>query len=280
MDHEDVALSALESDLREAIRLQQFELHYQPQVRMSSGEVVGMEALIRWAHPQRGLLAPADFIPAAEKNGLIVPIAEWVLRTACAQTKAWQVAGLSQLTVAVNLSALQLRQTGFVGLVSRILKETGLEPRFLDLEVTKSLVACTPESMMVRFNELRALGVVLSIDDFGTGYSNFGHFMNFPLDQLKIDRAFVQGLPTNVESAAVARAIVSMGSSLGVRVMAVGVENRYQADFLKSIWCEYAQGFYYSKPLPANVFWAWAKHSIANKNAAAQAESREVMLAA
>ncbi len=280
MDHEDTAQRGLEADLRDAVRLEQFELHYQPQVRTSNGQVIGMEALIRWAHPARGLLSPAEFIPVAEKNGLIVPIAEWVLRTACAQNRAWQKAGLPHLKVAVNLSALQFRQTGFVGLVSRILHETGLEPSFLDLEVTKSLVAGTPESMMTRFNELRALGIMLSIDDFGTGYSTFGHFMNFPLDQLKIDRAFVQGLPDNVAAAATARAIVSMGSSLGVRVMALGVENRYQADFLKSIWCEYAQGFFYSKPLPADAFLAWAKKPMPDATAATYDESRKSRLAA
>ena len=280
MNHEDIAVTVLESDLREAVRLQQFELHYQPQVRTSNGEVIGMEALVRWAHPERGLLSPADFIPAAEHNGLIVPIAEWVLRTACAQNKAWQNADLPQLTVAVNLSALQFRQTGFVELVSRILLETGLDPCYLDLEVTKSLVAGTPESMTIRFNELRALGIVLSIDDFGTGYSNFGYFMNFPLDQLKIDRAFVQGLPENVDASAVARAIVSMGVSLGVRVMALGVENRQQADFLRSIWCEYAQGYYYSKPLPADAFLRWARNSLARAAAASYQESRESRLTA
>jgi EAL domain-containing protein (putative c-di-GMP-specific phosphodiesterase class I) len=263
MDRKNIAVQALESDLREAVRLQQFELHYQPQIRISNGELIGMEALVRWAHPERGLLSPADFIPAAEKNGLIVPIAEWVLRNACAQTRLWHNAGLSRLRVAVNLSALQFRQTGFVRLVSRILVDTGLAPSFLDLEVTKSLVAGTPESMMARFNELRALGIVLSIDDFGTGYSDFGHFMNFPLDQLKIDRAFVQGLPEDANAAGIARAIVSMGESLGVRVMAVGVENRRQADFLRSIWCSYAQGYYYSKPLPSDAFLLWARNSLA-----------------
>ncbi|MBK8742298.1 MAG: EAL domain-containing protein [Betaproteobacteria bacterium] len=280
MDHGETAGIALEAELREAVRLQQFELHYQPQVRIANREVVGMEALIRWAHPTRGLLLPAAFIPAAERNGLIVPIAEWVLRTACAQTRAWHQAGLPTLTVAVNLSALQFRQTGFVKLVSGILKSTGLDPCFLDLEVTKSLVMGAPETMMARFNELRELGIVLSIDDFGTGYANFGHFMNFPLDQLKIDPAFVHGLPACVESAAIARAIVSMGSSLGVRVMAVGVENRHQADFLRSIWCEYAQGYYYCMPLPAGEFQAWARNAAGDADADARETDREFMLAA
>ena len=280
MDHGEIAGIALEAELREAVRLRQFELHYQPQVRIANGEVIGMEALVRWAHPTRGLLLPAAFIPAAERNGLIVPIAEWVLRTACAQTRAWQDQGLRNLTVAVNLSALQFRQGGFIGLVSGILEETGLDPCFLDLEVTKSLVAGTPESMMIRFNELRALGIVLSIDDFGTGYASFGHFMNFPLDQLKIDPAFVHGLPANVESAGIARAIVSMGSSLGVRVMAVGVENRHQADFLRSIWCEYAQGYHYCMPLPAGEFLAWARNAMGDADADARETGREFMLAA
>lgn len=280
MNHDVVTEAALESDLREALRLEQFELHYQPQVRTASGEVIGMEALIRWAHPVRGLLAPAEFIPVAEKNGLIVPIAEWVLRTACRQNKAWQRAGLPGLTVAVNLSALQFQQAGFVALVSKILAQTGLDPCYLDLEVTKSLVAGAPEAMTTRFNELRELGVVLSIDDFGTGYSDFGPYMNFRLDQLKIDRAFVQDIPHDVEAAAVARAIVGMGVSLGVRVMALGVENRAQADFLKSIWCEFAQGYFYSRPLTTDAFFAWAKNSVVNATAAFSDELFESRLAA
>ena len=280
MDLQTTDLKTLEAELREALRLQQFQLYYQPQVRISNGEVIGMEALIRWAHPKRGLLAPGDFVPAAERNGLIVPIAEWVLRTACAQNKAWQNAGLANLTVAVNLSALQFRQAGFVGLVSAILEETGLDPCFLDLEITKSLVAGTPESMMARFNDLRSLGIVLSIDDFGTGYTRFGHFMNFPLDNLKIDRAFVRGLPESMEAASTARAIVNMGTSLGVRVMALGVENHKQAEFLRGIWCEYAQGFYYSKPLPTDAFPTWAESSIANATLAAREIGEEFMAAA
>ena len=280
MDHDETAGVVLEAELREAVRLQQFELQYQPQVRIANRELVGMEALIRWAHPTRGLLLPAAFIPAAERNGLIVPIAEWVLRTACAQTRAWHQAGLPTLTVAVNLSALQFRQTGFVKLVSGILESTGLDPRFLDLEVTKSLVMGAPETMLAHFNELRELGIVLSIDDFGTGYANFGHFLNFPLDQLKIDPAFVHGLPASVESAGIARAIVSMGSSLGVRVMAVGVENRHQADFLRSIWCEYAQGYHYCMPLPAGEFLAWARNAMGDADADARETGREFMLAA
>ncbi len=280
MDSEVVTPAALEADLHEAVRRGQFQLHYQPQVRISTGEIVGMEALVRWAHPERGLLSPVEFIPMAEKNGLIVPIAEWVLRTACVQTRQWHQTGLPHLTVAVNLSALQFRQTGFVALVSRILEDTGLDPSFLDLEVTKSLVAGTPGSMMARFNELRALGIVLSIDDFGTGYSQFGHFMNFPLDQLKIDRTFVRGLPDNVDAAAIARAIVSMGSSLGVRVMAVGVENARQEQFLKSIWCECAQGFFYSRPLPADALRVWASNSVADANAEAREIDRDMMIAA
>lgn len=277
VDHQDVALQALEAELREAIRLQQFRLYYQPQVRIANREVIGLEALIHWAHPKRGLLPPAAFIPVAERSGLNAPIAEWVLRTACMQNKAWQDIGLPRLTVAVNLSALRFRQAGFVRLVAKILGETRLDPRFLDLDVTNSLAAGTPEALRAQFRELRKLGVALSIDDFGSGYSRFSQFVNLPPGQLRINRAIVKALPDNADAATIARSIVSMGSSLGVRVLAVGVEHRSQAEFLESICCQYAQGFLYSKPLPTDVFWSWASDSIAGAAAARQKENRAIM---
>ncbi|MEO8135457.1 MAG: EAL domain-containing protein [Betaproteobacteria bacterium] len=255
----EAARETLGRSLERAIAQGQFELHYQPQVRVATGEVVGMEALIRWHHPALGFLLPAQFIPIAENKGLIAPIAEWVLRTACRQNHAWQQSGLPFLKVSVNLSALEFRQAGFVDLVRRILAETALEPRYLDLELSESLVLGAANSMLERVNALKALGVVVSIDDCGNGYAGVGHFMNYPLYQLKIDRSFVRHLPDGDRAASVARSIVSMGSGLGVRVLAAGVETSAQLGFLRGIRCEYAQGNLYTVPLPTRAFEAWVR---------------------
>ena len=259
MSNKAIERVGLEAALRRALQLGQFELHYQPQVLIASGEVTGMEALLRWRHPDMGLIPPVQFIPMAEETGLIVAIGEWVLRTACLQLKAWQEAGLPLLTLAVNLSALQLRQADFVAVVSRILEETGLEPRYLDLEITESMVMGKTEFAVPTLKDLKKLGIALTIDDFGTGYSNLGYLKSFPLDQIKIDRSFVQDLPDSNDAASIARAIVSMGHSLGLRVIPEGVETFAQARFLARIGCEHAQGFLYCKPLPAEEFAAWVK---------------------
>ena len=261
---------SLEGALRQALQLGQFELHYQPQVSIATGEAIGMEALIRWNHPQMGMIPPVKFIPVAEEAGLIVPIGEWVMRTACRQNKAWQDAGLPALPVSVNLSALQLKQANFVPMVANILSETGLEPRYLDLELTESMVMGKTESVIARLEELKALGIALSMDDFGTGYSNLGYLKSFPLDELKIDQSFVRDLPSNKDASAIAGAIVSMGRSLGLRIIAEGVETSAQAAFLSGTDCEHAQGYLYSKPLPADEFAAWL---IANRAATMAAGS-------
>ena len=257
MKNKAIERFALEGALRRALQLDQFELHYQPLVLMATGEATGIEALIRWRHPDEGLIPPAQFIAMAEETGMIIPIGEWVLRTACAQNKAWQDARFPPLTVSVNLSAIQLRQAGLVELVARILDETGLDARYLDLELTETMVMGKSQSVIDCLHALKALGVTLSIDDFGTGYSNLGYLRSFPLDQLKIDRSFVHDLPESSNAASIARAIVSMGHSLGLRVVAEGVETAAQAQFLASIWCEHAQGYFYSKPLPAAEFALW-----------------------
>ena len=248
---------ALEGALRRALQFGQFELHYQPVVLIDSGELTGVEALIRWRHPEMGLIPPAQFIPMAEETGLIIPIGEWVLKTACAQNKAWQDAGLPPMTVSVNLSALHLRHAGLVDFVARALAETGLNPRYLDLELTETMVMGKAQPVIDCLHALKALGVTLSIDDFGTGYSNLGYLESFPLDQLKIDRSFVHDLPESGNAVSIVRAIVSMAHSLGLRVVAEGVETAAQAQFLVSIWCEHAQGFLYSRPLPAADFALW-----------------------
>jgi diguanylate cyclase (GGDEF)-like protein len=257
MKNKAIERVALEGALRRALQLGQFEIHYQPQVLIATGEATGMEALLRWPHPELGLIPPARFIPIAEETGLIIPIGEWVLRSACAQNKVWQDAGLPPLTVSVNLSALQLRQSDLADLVARILAETGLDARYLDLELTESMVMGKSQSVIDCLHALKALGVSLSIDDFGTGYSNLGYLKSFPLDQLKIDRSFVNDLPESSNAASIARAIVSLGHSLGLRVIAEGVATAAQAQFLASIWCEHAQGYLYSKPLPAEEFVRW-----------------------
>lgn len=257
MKNKAVERGALEAGLRRALQLRQFELHYQPLVLTATGQPVGMEALIRWRHPEEGLIAPAQFIGIAEETGLIIPIGEWVLRTACAQNKAWQDAGLPPLTVSVNLSALQLRHPGLVELVASALKETGLDPRYLDLELTETMVMGKSPFVIECLHALKALGITLSLDDFGTGYSNLGYLKSFPLDQLKVDRSFVKDLPGSTHAASIVRAIVSMGHSLGLQVIAEGVENAAQAQFLAAVRCEHAQGFLYSKPLPPAEFAQW-----------------------
>jgi diguanylate cyclase (GGDEF)-like protein/PAS domain S-box-containing protein len=257
MKNKAIQRVALEGALHRALRLEQFELHYQPLVVIATGEAIGTEALIRWRHPELGLIAPAQFITLAEETGLIIPIGEWVLRTACAQNKAWQDAGLPPLIVSVNLSAIQLRQAGLVDLVAGVLAETGLAGCYLNLELTETMVMGKSQSAVDCLHRLKTLGISLSIDDFGTGYSNLGYLNSFPLDQLKIDRSFVNDLPDSSNAASIARAIVSMAHSLGLRVVAEGVETAAQAQFLSSIRCEHAQGYLYSKPLPPAEFAKW-----------------------
>ncbi len=244
----------LEAHLRSAMELGQFELFYQPQIHIRTGAMVGMEALIRWRHPQLGMIPPNKFISVAEETGLILPIGEWVLRTACEQCKRWQEAGLARLPVAVNISPVQLRQQEFVDLVARILEETGLSAGCLELEITETMVMSQTESMVGRLKELKGLGVLLTIDDFGTGYSNLGYLKSFPLDRLKVDQSFVHDLPADPFAGSIVRAIVAMGHSLGLQVIAEGVETAEQGKFLESIDCEEAQGYFYSFPLDRDDF--------------------------
>lgn len=236
------------------MELGQFELFYQPQIHIRTGAMVGMEALIRWRHPQLGMIPPNKFISVAEETGLILPIGEWVLRTACEQCKRWQEAGLARLPVAVNISPVQLRQQEFVDLVARILEETGLSAGCLELEITETMVMSQTESMVGRLKELKGLGVLLTIDDFGTGYSNLGYLKSFPLDRLKVDQSFVHDLPADPFAGSIVRAIVAMGHSLGLQVIAEGVETAEQGKFLESIDCEEAQGYFYSFPLDRDDF--------------------------
>ncbi len=244
---------SFETNLRQALERDEFILHYQPKVDLVTGNVIGMEALLRWQNPELGLVSPTEFIPLAEETGLIVAIGEWVIRTACKQNKAWQAAGLPSLRISVNLSARQFKEKNLVERVAQALKETGLEARYLELELTESLLQ-TPETTITPLKELHALGIHLSIDDFGTGYSSLSYLKRFPIDTLKIDRSFVRDITTDADDAAIANAIITMAHSLGMYVVAEGVETGEQLAFLCQRKCDSMQGYYFSKPLPADVF--------------------------
>jgi diguanylate cyclase (GGDEF)-like protein len=251
----------MENDLRKALELNQFELMYQPLVQLDSGKTVGVEALVRWRHPQRGLVLPGEFISITEENGLIIPLGEWVLHTACRQNKLWQDAGLPPLIMSVNLSTRQFRQPNLVDQISGILTETGLESRYLELEITESMTA-NVEYAISTLTRLKALGVKISIDDFGTGYSSLAYLKKFPIDKLKIDRSFVTDLVTDGNDAAIVTTIATIAHHMNLKVTAEGVENSDQLAFLKEQNCEEAQGYYYSKPIPAAEFVKWHLGSV------------------
>ena len=242
-------LFLLESALRKALEGEQLVLKYQPQVNMETGEVFGAEALLRWRHPEKGEIAPADFIPLAEETGLIVPIGAWVLRTACRQNKAWQEAGFPPLRIAVNISGRQFKQPDFIDLVDWTLTETGLDPRWLELEITESVVMGQVETAITTLAELKKRGISLSIDDFGTGYSSLNYLKRFPLSSLKIDRSFIQDVPEDTHDAAITSSIIALARSMGLEVIAEGVETEKQARFLRKRGCLKAQGYLFSPPL-------------------------------
>lgn len=249
---------ALQGSLRHALELRQFELHYQPQVDIQSRRIIGMEALIRWNHPELGMVPPAKFIPLAEETGLILPIGEWVLRTACAQNKAWQAAGLPAVSVAVNLSARQFRQEDLVKSVTTALADTGLEARYLELELSESLIMNNPEADITTLKKLKTLGVRLSIDNFGTGYSSLNHLKRFPVDRLKIDQSFLHDINTDPDDAAITQAVITLGHSMNFNVISEGVETEAQLAFLRDRGCgDGAQGYLFSRPLPAADLITW-----------------------
>jgi diguanylate cyclase (GGDEF)-like protein/PAS domain S-box-containing protein len=239
----------LENGLRQALERDELFLVYQPQVDIRTGDVSGLEALLRWRHPEMGIVPPNDFISIAESSGLIVPIGEWVLRTACSQARRWQEAGLRAVPVAVNVSAIQFRQQGFCELIRCVLDDTGLNPEYLELELTESLLLTNLDVMLVLMQELREMGVKLTIDDFGTGYSSLGYLRQFKVNRLKIDRSFVREVSVNADDAAITTAIINMAKALNVDVLAEGVENIEQLDFLRAQNCFEIQGFYFSKPV-------------------------------
>ena len=241
----------IETALRNALERQQFVLHYQPQLDLASGRIVGVEALLRWRHPELGMVAPSRFIALAEDTGLIVPIGAWVMRTACAQMQAWHAAGLGPLRLAVNLSARQFNEPNLVASIADVLAQTGLAPGCLELELTESLFMHDVALAVSQLHDMKALGVQLSIDDFGTGYSSFAYLRTFPIDVLKIDRSFVGDVASDADDAAIVVSIIALAHNLKLRVVAEGVETAEQLDYLRQHGCDEAQGFYFSHPLPA-----------------------------
>jgi diguanylate cyclase (GGDEF)-like protein len=242
----------LEQDLRSALEHNEFVLYYQPQINLRSGQFVGVEALIRWQHPEHGLIAPAEFIPIAEETGLIEPIGEWSLRAACQQGKAWHDAGLVGLRVATNLSARQFKQPDLAARVAEILATTAFDPQYLEIELMESTTMECADASVASLRELKSLGVSIAIDDFGTGYSSLSYLQRLPIDIVKIDRSFVQHCTTDANDRTIAQTIIAMAHSLKLQVIAEGVETEEQRAFLAAQGCEMAQGFLFSRPLPAD----------------------------
>jgi EAL domain-containing protein (putative c-di-GMP-specific phosphodiesterase class I) len=246
--------AALMNGLREGLRRQQFKLFLQPQVNCD-GTLVGAEALVRWHCPIRGLMSPADFISVAEESGLILPLGQWVLETACALLATWAAHPATEhLTLAVNVSARQFRQADFVDQMVATLNRFQTNPRRLKLELTESMLVDRLDEVIVTMSALKALGLGLALDDFGTGYSSLAYLRHLPLEQLKIDRSFVRDLPTDHDSAAIARTIIVLGQTMGLRVLAEGVETQAQRDLLASLGCHYFQGYFFGEPMPTDAF--------------------------
>ncbi|MBI5462049.1 MAG: EAL domain-containing protein [Gammaproteobacteria bacterium] len=242
---------ALENALRGALEREEFELHYQPVVDLASGHMRGVEALVRWRHPERGLVPPGEFIPVAEETGLIVPLGEWVLRTACRQCRNCGPAGTLPLRLAVNVSPRQFERGQLIKIVTKVLDDTGFDPRYLDLEITETLLMQNAETAIAAMHQLGMLGVQFSVDDFGTGYSSLSYLKHLPIGRVKIDKSFVDDIPTDPNDAAIVTAIISMARSLGLKVIAEGVETAAQIGFLREQNCDAIQGYYFSRPVPA-----------------------------
>jgi predicted signal transduction protein with EAL and GGDEF domain len=247
----------IEGSLGLALERGEFSLWYQPKIALGTRAIVGVEALLRWRHPERGFIPPAEFVPIAEDTGLILPIGQWVLREACRQSREWLESGLADLPVAVNISALEFRSQSFVESVRETLRTSGLPPRYLELELTESVLMQHAEPTVSMLKSLKALGVHIAVDDFGTGYSSLSYLRQFPVDSLKVDQSFVHAISSKSQDAVIVKAVISMGSSLGKRVIAEGVETREQLNFLTGAGCEEAQGYYFSRPLLPHKFAAF-----------------------
>jgi diguanylate cyclase (GGDEF)-like protein len=242
-----------ENDLRKALERHEFTVYYQPKVNIQTGVITGLEALIRWKHPDKGLILPGSFIPIAEETGLIVPIGRYILKTACEQLVKWQHNGLPALSISVNLSTKQFLQSTLVSMVSSILEETGLDPHLLELEITESMTMDVKQASRI-LKDLKELGIQVSIDDFGTGYSSLNYLKDLPIDRLKIDRSFIRDITVNPENAAIVSTIINMASNLNLLVIAEGVEEESQVSILQNSNCDEIQGYYFSHPLPADEF--------------------------
>ncbi len=244
----------LESYLRKAVRQNEFILYYQPQFDIQSGNLVGCEALLRWQHPEMGMISPNDFIPLAEETGVIIAIGEWVLQSACEQNKKWQEAGLPPIRIAVNISARQFREPGFLEMIERVVQTSALHPEWLELEITESLLMEDIDSAINILSRLKAQGIHLAIDDFGTGYSSLSYLKRFPLSRLKIDRSFVRDITMDENDASITKAVIALAHSMNLRVVAEGIETKEQLLFLKEKGCELGQGYFYSPPVPDKHF--------------------------
>jgi diguanylate cyclase (GGDEF)-like protein len=244
----------LESTMRHALEADEFYLLYQPQINLKTQQVFGMEALIRWSHPSMGMISPDKFIPLAEDTGLIVPIGEWIIKTACQQLKAYQDSGLKNLTVAVNLSGRQFKDENLISTIRKILHNTRLAPELLELELTESVLMDNSEQLIAILDQLKSMGLKLAIDDFGTGYSSLSYLKRFPMDKLKIDQSFIKDIARGGDDSAIVKAIIYLGHSLNLQVIAEGIESKAQMDFLALNHCDEGQGFYYGTPLSAGDF--------------------------
>lgn len=257
MDLHSSKLLSLESGLRRAIERGELILHYQPKVDAKSTRITGAEALVRWRHPELGLVSPVHFIPLAEETGLIVPLSKWVLREACMQNLAWQQKGLPPMRIAINLSARQFTDDNLAVETSRVLREIGMDPSLLEIEITESMMMYNTDRTIQLLSELRQMGISVAIDDFGVGYSSLSHLKHFPLDIIKIDRSFIKDVPSDLADAAIADAIIAMAKRMQIKVVAEGVETLPQLVFLRERGCDEIQGFYFSKPLPAEEFFTF-----------------------
>ncbi|HEU4709288.1 MAG TPA: EAL domain-containing protein [Methylophilaceae bacterium] len=264
MNLRSTLLFSLEKDLRLALERNEFSLHYQPQADLATGEVCGAEALLRWKHPQKGFVSPAEFIPVAEDTGQIIPIGEWVLRTACSQLASMRAQGLPVFPISVNLSIRQMRQPGLSAVITRIIRENGLQPGDLELEITEGVMMTHVQSAVAFLEEMRQLGVQLAIDDFGTGFSSLSYLKKLPVTKLKIDQSFVRDIEEDESDDAIVRSIIGLGHQFKLKVIAEGMETREQLEFLHANGCDQIQGYYFSRPLPADEFTAFiaGKHHL------------------
>ena len=257
MNEHALERQSLESDLRHALDRREFTLLYQPKMDLETEAITGAEALIRWRQPGRGLVLPEKFIPIAERCGYIVPIGQWVLREACHQIQSWLDADLAPMPVAINISAVELRSKDFAQGVHAVLQETGLDPRYLEFELTETAIMQNPKSTIAVLHALKDIGVQLTLDDFGTGFSSLSYLKGFPIDALKIDKSFVRGLCTNAGDANIVSAVINMGKSFGLRVIAEGVETREQFLRLQAQQCTEGQGYYFQRPVAPDEFTKW-----------------------